>query len=76
MLKKYTKPSGKGLYEAKWAHDQSKKFTVKLTGNGTYDLTDTGFRGINQLFDAADSNLGGIDCGYTLSLTYVPSHDL
>lgn len=63
MLKKYTKPSG-NLYEAKWAHDQSKKFTVKLTGNETYDLTDTGFRGINQLFDAADSNLGGIDCGY------------
>lgn len=75
MLKKYTKPSGKGLYEAKWAHDQSKKFTVKLTGNGTYDLTDTGFRGINQLFDAADSNLGGIDCGYTLSLTAIQGND-
>lgn len=75
MLKKYTKPSEKGLYEAKWAHDQSKKFTVKLTGNETYDLTDTGFRGINQLFDAADSNLGGIDCGYTLSLTAIQGND-
>lgn len=75
MLKKYTKPSEKGLYEAKWTHDQSKKFTVKLTGNETYDLTDTGFRGINQLFDAADSNLGGIDCGYTLSLTAIQGND-
>lgn len=75
MLKKYTKPSEKGLSEAKWAHDQSKKFTVKLTGNETYDLTDTGFRGINQLFDAADSNLGGIDCGYTLSLTAIQGND-
>lgn len=74
MLKKYTKPSG-NLYEAKWAHDQGKKFTVKLTGNETYDLTDTGFRGINQLFDAADSNLGGIDCGYTLSLTAIQGND-
>lgn len=71
MLKKYTKPSEKGLYEAKWAHDQSKKFTVKLTGNETYDLTDTGFRGINQLFDAKDSNLGDIKCDYTLSLTAI-----
>lgn len=75
MLKKYTKPSGKGLYEAKWAHDQSKKFTVKLTGNGTYDLTDTGFRGINQLFDAKDSNLGDIKCDYTLSLTAIQGND-
>lgn len=75
MLKKYTKPSEKGLYEAKWAHDQGKKFTVKLTGNETYDLTDTGFRGINQLFDAADSNLGGIDCGYTLSLKAIQGND-
>lgn len=74
MLKKYTKPSG-NLYEAKWAHDQSKKFTVKLTGNEIYDLTDTGFRGINQLFDAADSNLGGIDCGYTLSLSTIQGND-
>lgn len=75
MLKKYTKPSEKGLYEAKWAHDSKKNFTVKLTGNETYDLTDTGFRGINQLFDAADSNLGGIDCGYTLSLTTIQGND-
>ena len=75
MLKKYTKPSEKGLYEAKWAHDSKKNFTVKLTGNGTYDLTETGFRGINQLFDAKDSNLGGIDCGYTLSLTAIKGND-
>lgn len=75
MLKKYTKPSEKGLYEAKWAHDSKKNFTVKLTGNETYDLTDTGFRGINQLFDAADSNLVGIDCGYTLSLTAIQGND-
>lgn len=75
MLKKYTKPSEKGLYEAKWAHELNKNFTVKLTGNGTYDLTGTGFRGINQLFDAADSNLGGIDCGYTLSLTAIQGND-
>lgn len=69
MLKKYTKPSEKGLYEAKWAHELNKNLTVKLTGNGTYDLTGTGFRGINQLFDAKDSNLGDIKCDYTLSLT-------
>lgn len=74
MLKKYTKPSG-NLYEAKWAHDQSKKFTVKLTGNEIYDLTDTGFRGINQLFDAKDSNLGDIKCDYTLSLTAIQGND-
>lgn len=75
MLKKYTKPSEKGLYEAKWANAQSKNFTVKLTGNETYDLTNTGFRGINQLFDAADSYLGGIDCGYTLSLRAIEGND-
>lgn len=75
MLEKYTKPSEKGLYEAKWAHDSKKNFTVKLTGNGTYDLTDTGFRGINQLFDATDSNLGGIKCDYTLSLTAIEGND-
>lgn len=74
MLKKYTKPSG-NLYEAKWAHDQSKKFTVKLTGNGTYDLTGTGFRGINQLFDATNSNLGDIKCDYTLSLTAIEGNN-
>lgn len=75
MLKKYTKPSEKGLYEAKWAHELNKNFTVKLTGNGTYDLTDTGFRGINQLFDAKDSNLGDIKCDYTLSLTTIQGND-
>lgn len=71
MLKKYTKPSEKGLYEAKWAHELNKNFTVELTGNGTYDLTGTGFRGINQLFDATNSNLGDIKCDYTLSLTVI-----
>ena len=75
MLKKYTKPSKKGLYEAKWAHELNKNFTVKLTGNGTYDLTGTGFRGINQLFDAKDSNLGDIKCDYTLSLTAIEGND-
>lgn len=75
MLKKYTKPSEKGLYEAKWAHDSKKNFTVKLTGNGTYDLTDTGFRGINQLFDATNNNLGDIKCDYTLSLTAIQGND-
>lgn len=75
MLKKYTKPSEKGLYEAKWAHELNKNFTVKLTGNGTYDLTGTGFRGINQLFDAKDSNLGDIKCDYTLSLTTIKGND-
>lgn len=75
MLKKYTKPSGKGLYEAKWAHDSNKNFTVELTGNGTYDLTDTGFRGINQLFDATNSNLGDIKCDYTLSLTAIEGNN-
>ncbi|MCQ4876327.1 hypothetical protein NE658_02245 [Ruminococcus bicirculans] len=74
MLKKYTKPSG-NLYEAKWAHELNKNFTVKLTGNGTYDLTGTGFRGINQLFDAKDSNLGDIKCDYTLSLTTIQGND-
>lgn len=75
MLKKYTKPSGKGLYEAKWAHDSNKNFTVKLTGNKTYDLTGTGFRGINQLFDATNSNLGDIKCDYTLSLTAIQGNN-
>lgn len=75
MLKKYTKPSEKGLYEAKWAHELNKNFTVKLTGNGTYDLTNTGFRGINQLFDAKDSNLGDIKCDYTLSLTTIQGNN-
>lgn len=75
MLKKYTKPSEKGLYEAKWAHELNKNFTVKLTGNGTYDLTGTGFRGINQLFDAKDSNLGDIKCDHTLSLTAIQGND-
>lgn len=75
MLKKYTKPSEKGLYEAKWAHELNKNFTVKLTGNGTYDLTGTGFRGINQLFDATNSNLGDIKCDYTLSLTTIQGNN-
>ena len=75
MLKKYTKPSEKGLYEAKWAHIANKNFTVNLTGNGTYDLTDTGFRGINQLFDATNNNLGDIKCDYTLSLTAIQGND-
>lgn len=75
MLKKYTKPSEKGLYEAKWAHDSKKNFTVKLTGNETYDLTNTGFRGINQLFDATNSNLGDIKCDYTLSLTTIQGNN-
>lgn len=75
MLKKYTKPSEKGLYEAKWAHDSKKNFTVKLTGNETYDLTETGFRGINQLFDATNNNLGDIKCDYTLSLTAIQGND-
>lgn len=75
MLKKYTKPSEKGLYEAKWAHELNKNFTVKLTGNGTYDLTNTGFRGINQLFDATNSNLGDIKCDYTLSLTAIQGNN-
>lgn len=75
MLKKYTKPSEKGLYEAKWAHELNKNFTVKLTGNGTYDLTGTGFRGINQLFDATNSNLGDIKCDYTLSLTAIQGNN-
>lgn len=75
MLKKYTKPSGNDLYEAKWAHDSKKNFTVNLTGSGTYDLTNTGFRGINQLFDATNSNLGDIKCDYTLSLTTIQGNN-
>lgn len=75
MLKKYTKPSGNDLYEAKWAHELNKNFTVNLTGNKTYDLTDTGFRGINQLFDATNSNLGDIKCDYTLSLTTIQGNN-
>lgn len=75
MLKKYTKPSEKGLYEAKWAHELNKNFTVELTGNGTYDLAGTSFRGINQLFDATNSNLGDIKCDYTLSLTAIQGND-
>lgn len=75
MLKKYTKPSEKGLYEAKWAHELNKNFTVELTGNKTYDLTGTGFRGINQLFDATNSNLGDIKCDYTLSLTAIQGNN-
>lgn len=75
MLKKYTKPSGNDIYEAKWAHIANKNFTVNLTGNDTYDLTDTGFRGINQLFDATNNNLGDIKCDYTLSLTAIEGND-
>lgn len=75
MLKKYTKPSGNDLYEAKWAHIANKNFTVKLTENDTYDLTDTGFRGINQLFEVTGDNLGGIKCDYTLSLTAIEGND-
>lgn len=75
MLKKYTKPSGNDIYEAKWAHIANKNFTVKLTGNDTYDLTDTGFRGINQLFEVTGDNLGGINCNYTLSLTAIEGND-
>lgn len=75
LLKKYTKPSEKGLYEAKWAHIANKNFTVKLTGNETYDLTETGFRGINQLFDATNNNLGGIKCDYTLSLSTIQGNN-
>lgn len=75
MLKKYTKPSEKGLYEAKWAHELNKNFTVKPTENKTYDLTGTGFRGINQLFDATNSNLGDIKCDYTLSLTAIEGNN-
>lgn len=75
MLKKYTKPSGNDIYEAKWAHIANKNFTVKLTGNDTYDLTDTGFRGINQLFEVTGDNLGGIKCDYTLSLTAIEGND-
>ncbi len=75
MLKKYTKLSGNDLYEAKWAHIANKNFTVKLTGNDTYDLTDTGFRGINQLFEVTGDNLGGINCNYTLSLTAIEGND-
>ena len=75
MLKKYTKPSGNDLYEAKWAHELNKNFTVNLTGNKTYDLTYTGFRGINQLFDATNSNLGDIKCDYTLSLTTIQGNN-
>lgn len=75
MLKKYTKPSENDLYEAKWAHELNKNFTVNLTGNKTYDLTDTGFRGINQLFDATNSNLGDIKCDYTLSLTTIQGNN-
>ena len=75
MLKKYTKPSEKGLYEAKWAHELNKNFTVELTGNGTYDLTGTGFRGLNQLFDATNSNVGDIKCAFTLSLTAIEGNN-
>ena len=75
MLKKYTKPNEKGLYEAKWAHIANKNFTVKLTGNETYDLTETDFRGINQLFDATNNNLGDIKCDYTLSLSTIQGND-
>lgn len=75
MLKKYTKPSENDLYEAKWAHELNKNFTVNLTGNKTYDLTNTGFRGINQLFDATNSNLGDIKCDYTLSLTTIQGNN-
>lgn len=52
-----------------------KNFTVNLTGSGTYDLTGTGFRGINQLFDATNSNLGDIKCDYTLSLTAIQGNN-
>lgn len=66
MLKKYTNKSD--YYEAKWAYVAGKNFTVKLTGTDAYDLTDTGFRGINQLFAA---NIGDISYDYTLSIAKI-----
>ena len=32
MLKKYTKPSEKGLYEAKWAHELNKNLLLNSQG--------------------------------------------
>ena len=66
MLKKYTNKSN--YYEAKWAYVADKKFTVKLTGTDTYDLTNTGFRGINQLFN---TNISDVNDEYTLSIAKI-----
>lgn len=74
MLQKYTKKVQNDgdknyYYEAKWSYD-SRKYTVNLTGTD-YNLTDTGFRGINQLFTVEGKNIGDLQCNYSLTLSQI-----
>ncbi|WP_302211870.1 hypothetical protein [uncultured Ruminococcus sp.] len=73
MLKKYVPAAVNSdtttkYYEAKWSHEEGRNYTIELTGDGDYDLTDTGFRGINQMFSAS---LGKTNCGYSLSFVKI-----
>lgn len=73
MLKKYVpaavnSDTNTKYYEAKWSHEDGRNYTIELTGEGDYDLTDTGFRGINQMFSAS---LGTTNCGYSLSFVKI-----
>lgn len=67
LLKKYSTANSKGLYEAKWCYDKS--FTINFDKGKTYDLTGTGFRGINRLFKVTDSEIGLVSSypGYQFS---------
>ena len=73
MLKKYVPAAVNSdtktkYYEAKWSHEDGRNYTIKLTGDGDYDLTDTGFRGINRMFSAS---LGQTSCDYSLSFVKI-----
>lgn len=67
LLKKYSTANSKGLYEAKWCYN--KPFTINFDEGKTYDLTETGFRGINRLFKVTDSEIGLVSSypGYQFS---------
>lgn len=76
MLKKYVPAAINNdtktkYYEAKWSYDEGRNYTIKLTGTGDYDLTDTGFRGINQMFAPTGSLIGGIDNDYSFSFVKI-----
>lgn len=76
MLKKYVPAALNNdtktkYYEAKWSYDEGRNYTIKLTGTGDYDLTDTGFRGINQMFAPTGSLIGGIDNDYSFSFVKI-----
>lgn len=68
MLQKYTETYN-NKYEAKWIYD--KDFTIDFVENVTYNLSGTGFRGINRLFEDTDI---GLDYSNTSRQTYNTSN--